>query len=102
MVTDVGYADATLQWTLNTPSDKPESFVVTCVPDEASPHTTTTVHATSYLEENAYYTQWTRFTWQITGFQENRDYTCSLIARNIFGDGPPNAINVMTDSAGIT
>ena len=102
MVTDVADTHATLEWTLNTPSDKPESFVVTCVPDEASPHTTT-INVTWYLEENAYDTQRARFTWQITGFQENTDYTCSLIARNIFGDGPPSdAINVMTDSAGIT
>ena len=31
MVTDVGETHATLEWKLNTPSDKPESFVVTCV-----------------------------------------------------------------------
>ena len=104
MVTDVGDTHATLEWTLNTPNDKPESFVVTCVPDEASPHTTT-INVTVQLEELAEYTnttQQTNFTYQITGLQEYTDYTCFLTARNIFGDGPPSdAINVMTDSAGI-
>ena len=100
MVTDVGDTHATLEWTLNTPSDKPESFVVTCVPDEASPHTTT-INVTVQLEELAEYTnttQQTNFTYQITGLQENTDYTCFITARNIYGDGPPSdAISVMTN-----
>ena len=104
MVTDVGETNATLEWTLNTTSDKPESFVVTCVPDEASPHTTT-INVTVQLEELAEYTnttQQTNFTYQITGLQEYTNYTCFLTARNIFGDGPPSdAISVVTDSAGI-
>ena len=104
MVTDVGDTHATLEWTLNTPSDKPESFVVTCVPDEASPHTNT-INVTVQLEELAEYTnttQQTNFTYQITGLQEYTDYTCFLTARNIFGDGPPSdAINFMTHAAGI-
>ena len=101
MVTDVGDTHATLEWTLNyTSSDKPESFVVTCVPDEASPHTTT-INVTVQLEELAEYTnttQQTNFTYQITGLQEYTDYTCFLTARNIFGDGPlSDAISVMTN-----
>ena len=106
LVTDVGDTHATLEWTLNyyTSSDKSESFVVTCVPDEASPHTTT-MNETVQLEELAEYTnttQQTNFTYQITGLQEYTDYTCFLTARNIFGDGPPSdAISVVTDSAGI-
>ena len=94
MVTDVGDTHATLEWTLNTPSDKPESFVVTCVPDEASPDTTT-INVTVQLAE---YTNTTNFTYQITGLQENTNYTCFLTARNIYGDGPPSdAISVMTN-----
>ena len=105
MVTDVGETNVTLEWTLNySPSDKPESFVVTCVPDEASPHTTT-INVTVQLEELAEYTnttQQTNFTYQITGLQEYTDYTCFLTARNIFGNGPPSdVICVMTNSAGI-
>ena len=92
------------QWTLNTPNDKPESFVVTCVPDEASPHTTT-INVTVQLEKLAEYTsttQQTNFTFQITGLQQSTDYTCFLTARNIFGDGPSSdSINVTTTSAGI-
>ena len=104
MVTDVGDTHATLEWTLNTPNDKPESFVVTCVPDEASPHTTT-INVTVQLEELAEYTnttQQTNFTYQITGLQEYTNCTCFLTARNIFGDGPPSdAISIMTNSAGM-
>ena len=102
MVIDVGETHATLEWTLNyTPNDKPESFVVTCVPDEASPHTTT-INVTVQLEELAEYTNTTNFTYQITGLQEYTDYTCFLTARNTFGDGPSShAINVMTHSASI-
>ena len=102
MVTDVGETHATLEWTLNTTSDKPESFGVTCVPDEASPHTTT-INVTVQLEELTEYTnttQQTNFTYQITGLQEYTDYTCFLIARNIFGPSS-DAINVTTTSAGI-
>ena len=104
MVTDAGDTHATLEWTLNTTSDKPETFVVTCVPDEASPHTNT-INVTVQLEELAEYTnttQQTNFTYQITGLQEYTSYTCFLTARNIFGDGPSShAINVTTTSAGI-
>ena len=106
MVTDVGETNATLEWTLNTPNDKPESFVVTCVPDEASSHTTT-INVTVQLEELTEYTnttQQTNFTYQITGLQERTDYTCFLTAGNIFGHGPSSdAISVMTneiDSSG--
>ena len=104
MVTDVGDTHATLEWTLNTRNDKPESFVVTCVPDEASPHTTT-LNVTVQLEELAEYTsttQQTNFTFQITGLQQSTDYTCFLTERNIFGNGPSSdSINVTTTSAGI-
>ena len=105
MVTDVGETHATLEWTLNyTPNNKPESFVVTCVPDEASPHTNT-INVTVQLEELSEYTnttQQTNFTYQITGLQQNTDYTCFLTARNIFGDGhPSHSISIMTNSAGI-
>ena len=103
MVTDVGETHATLEWTLYyTPSDKPESFVVTCVPDEASPHTTTiNVTVQEELAEYTNTTQQTNFTYQITGLQEYTNYTCFLTAGNIFGDGPPSdAISVVTDSAG--
>ena len=105
MVTDVWDTHATLEWTLNyTPNNKPESFVVTCVPDEVSPHTNT-INVTVQLEELVEYTnttQQTNFTYQITGLQEYTNYTCFLIARNIFGDGPlSDAIDVMTHSSGI-
>ena len=102
MVTDVGDTHATLEWTLNTTSDKPESFVATCVPDAH----TTTINVTVQLEELTEYTnttQQTNFTYQITGLQEYTDYTCFLTARNIFGDGPlSDVINVITHSAGTT
>ena len=79
-----------------------KSWIRPC--DEASPHTTT-INVTVKLEELTEYTnttQQTNFTYQITGLQEDTDYTCFLTARNIFGDGSPSdAINVMTNSAGV-
>ena len=86
MVTDVGDTHATLEWTLNTPNDKPESFVVTCVPDEASPHTTT-INVTVQLEElTEYTTQETNLTYQLTRLQEYTDYnyTCFLTAKTVY------------------
>ena len=91
----VGHSDFVIEWTFYdeiTDNNKADSFLITY----ASSNTVINVtYNRNFTRERVY------FVYQITGLQENTDYTCFLTARNIFGDGPSsNIINVTTKSAG--
>ena len=89
----VGHSDFIIEWTFYdeiTDNNKADSFLITY----ASSNTVINVsYNISFTSERVY------LVYQITGLQENTDYTCFLTARNIFGDGPSsNIINVTTKS----
>jgi hypothetical protein len=95
----VGTTEVTLEWVYNGSRNQPNSFRVNCLP---SSHPAINVsRIITVLEEVDNTTTISNFTDSITGLEEYTNYTCSITARNIFGDGPnSDVIDIMTNPAG--
>ena len=88
MATDIGATEVSLEWTKHrSPSNNPSSFRFNCVQVSPAASVSNTSHIITLSEEQADYTNVINFTYLVTGLEEYTNYTCSIIARNVFGDG---------------
>ena len=95
MATYMGTTEASLEWAIyNGTNNHPSSFRVNCQPTPSVSDIIDIIALSDHLNV-------TSFTHLLTGLEEYTNYTCSIIARNIFGDGPTSNTTDLTQPPGI-
>ncbi len=109
MIVEVGETEVTLGWTHNS-SNAAESFTINCTASTQTANTVIADPRPTELEDpesgsadqgSSMTMENNTFAYPIAGLEKYTSYTCTIIARNIFGWSPiSETISIMTSPTG--